>query len=541
MTYFKKLKDLFVKTIYISEFTYVKNKTLRIFASILLANLSVAFDILIIITFSNILIGEISYQNSLILGSMELIDRYTFLFPLLVIFRFLFLFIEKTNLEFLALNVQQNLKNKLIQQVFSKKNMSTSDIYYYVNAVSVAIGQFYKSFSYFLNYFFQSIVYSIFLFITKPDLFVIFIFAGLFIIGPTKYFVSRGKNYQHISFNEDQDLNKLIQRIVDNLFIIKILSTIDKELLRFQNKTKNYINAQKYNNVFGGLNSIFPSMFTILILSIILVAFDVSNLISLEFIAILIRLFQSLGLMNNGVGLVLNSSVYVEELYKFNEENPNIDKESYLIDNDYKKVVEFENVEFKYFNSDDEIFQNLNLEFASGKHTVITGPNGSGKSTLLGLIAGLYTPSKGLIKLNTSNIGYVGVTPLVFEGTIKENLLYGNMKKIDDEELLEILNEFSFFNEEEISLDYQVNNKTLSSGQLQKISFMRSLLNDTKLLLLDESTSNIDSSSKNHIKNILKNRKITVINCTHNIEDFDFDERLIIDLQEGSRKVKKLN
>jgi ABC-type multidrug transport system fused ATPase/permease subunit len=541
MSYFKKLKELFVKTVYISEFTYVKNKTLRILVSILLANLSVAFDILIIITFSNILIGEIDYQNSLIINSIEFIDRYKFLFPLLVIFRFLFLFIEKTNLEFLALNVQQNLKNKLIQQVFSKKNMSTSDIYYYVNVVSVAIGQFYKSFSYFLNYFFQSIVYSIFLFITKPDLFVIFIFAGLFIIAPTKYFVSRGKKYQHISFIEDQALNKLIQRIVDNLFIIKILSTIDKELLRFQNKTKNFINAQKYNNVFGGLNSIFPSMFTILVLSVILVSYDVSNLISLEFIAILIRLFQSLGLMNNGVGLVLNSSVYVEELYKFNEQNQNINKESYLLDSNYKNVVEFENVGFKYFNSDEEIFQNLNLKFANGKHTIITGTNGSGKSTLLGMIAGLYTPSKGLIKLNTSNIGYVGVTPLVFEGTIKENLLYGNMKKIDDRELLEILNEFSFFNEEEISLEYQINNKTLSSGQLQKISFMRSLLNDTKLLLLDESTANIDSASKNHIKNILKNRKITVINCTHNIEDFDFDERLTIDIENGSRRVEKLN
>lgn len=541
MTYFKKLKELFVKTVYISEFTYVKNKTLRILVSILLANLSVAFDILIIITFSNILIGKIDYQYSLIINSIEFIDRYKFLFPLLVIFRFLFLFIEKTNLEFLALNVQQNLKNKLIQQVFSKKNMSTSDIYYYVNVVSVAIGQFYKSFSYFLNYFFQSIVYSIFLFITKPDLFVIFIFAGLFIIAPTKYFVSRGKKYQHISFIEDQALNKLIQRIVDNLFIIKILSTIDKELLRFQNKTRNFINAQKYNNVFGGLNSIFPSMFTILVLSVILVSYDVSNLISLEFIAILIRLFQSLGLMNNGVGLVLNSSVYVEELYKFNEQNQNINNESYLLDSNYKNVVEFENVGFKYFNSDEEIFQNLNLKFANGKHTIITGTNGSGKSTLLGMIAGLYTPSKGLIKLNTSNIGYVGVTPLVFEGTIKENLLYGNMKKIDDRELLEILNEFSFFNEEEISLEYQINNKTLSSGQLQKISFMRSLLNDTKLLLLDESTANIDSASKNHIKNILKNRKITVINCTHNIEDFDFDERLTIDIENGSRRVEKLN
>ena len=110
MSIFKKLRDLIDKILFISRFTYVKNKTVRILASILLANLSVALDILIIITFSNILIGEISYENSMILLIIEFINDYQFIFPFLVIFRFAFLFVEKTNLEFLALNVQQNLK-----------------------------------------------------------------------------------------------------------------------------------------------------------------------------------------------------------------------------------------------------------------------------------------------------------------------------------------------------------------------------------------------------------------------------------------------
>ena len=68
---------------------------------------------------------------------------------------------------------------------------------------------------------------------------------------------------------------------------------------------------------------------------------------------------------------------------------------------------------------------------------------------------------------------------------------------------------------------------------------MRSLLNDTKLLLLDESTSNIDALSKEHIKNILKNKEITIINCTHNTEDFDYDERFTITVENGERKVQK--
>ena len=534
-----KFKELLNKIFYVSDFTNVENKTLRILASIIFANLSVALDIFIIITFSNILIGEISYENQIIILAIDFISEYEFIFPILVILRFSFLFFEKTNLEFLALNVQENLKNNLIKQVFEKKNMSTSDIYYFINQVSTAIGQFYKSFSYFLNYFFQSGVYAVFLFVTKPNLFVIFLVGGIFIIGPTKYFVTKGKNYQHTSFVENQNLNKLIERIVDNLFIIKILSTIENELDRFKDKTKKYINADKYNNVFGGLNSIFPSMFTIFILSIVLVSFDLSQQISLEFIAILIRLFQSLGLMNNGIGLLFNSSVYVEELYKFNRINEDFNKKNYLVNSKINNMVVFNNVNFRYFNSEDDIFDDLNIEFKEGIQTVITGPNGSGKSTLLGLVAGIYTPSKGLVSIKTSNIGYVGVTPLVFDGTIKENLLYGNNKLIEDHKLYETIEEFNFFGNDKISLEYQVNNKSLSSGQLQKISFMRSLLNDTKLLLLDESTSNIDVESKSHIKDVLKQKQITVINCTHNIEDFDYQEHYLVTIQSGKRTVTK--
>ena len=69
---------------------------------------------------------------------------------------------------------------------------------------------------------------------------------------------------------------------------------------------------------------------------------------------------------------------------------------------------------------------------------------------------------------------------------------------------------------------------------------MRSLLNNTKLLLLDESTSNIDTASKEHIRNILNSRKISVINCTHNIEDFDYQERFVITVDEESRIINNI-
>ena len=184
------------------------------------------------------------------------------------------------------------------------------------------------------------------------------------------------------------------------------------------------------------------------------------------------------------------------------------------------------------------------MEIEKNKHTIITGPNGSGKSTILGLIAGLYIPSSGTSEVFSNNIGYVGVTPLVFEGSIKENLLYGNNKNISDSDLIEMLKDFNFFNNDEIKINKNVNNKSLSSGQLQKMSFMRSLLNDCDILLLDESTSNIDDQSKELIFNILKNKKITIINATHNHKEFNYDVHLRLSLQDNrelyQNKVKDL-
>ena len=89
-------------------------------------------------------------------------------------------------------------------------------------------------------------------------------------------------------------------------------------------------------------------------------------------------------------------------------------------------------------------------------------------------------------------------------------------------------------------LDLAISNRTLSSGQMQKISFIRSLLSNTELLLLDESTSNLDSQTRDLIFNILKSKNITIINSTHNHEEFDYDHHIKIEYFEDSRVFKNL-
>ena len=92
-----------------------------------------------------------------------------------------------------------------------------------------------------------------------------------------------------------------------------------------------------------------------------------------------------------------------------------------------------------------------------------------------------------------------------------------NNKKISDEELVNYLKLFKTFeNEERYNLEIEVSNKSLSSGQMQKIAFIRTLVYGVDILILDESTANLDSDSKKVIYKIIEDLNITIINSTHN-------------------------
>ena len=151
----------------------------------------------------------------------------------------------------------------------------------------------------------------------------------------------------------------------------------------------------------------------------------------------------------------------------------------------------------------------------------------------------MYVPEKGNIEVFSKKLGYVGVTPLIIETSIRENLLYGNTSEVEDSYIIELLERFKF-KDRLVDLDEVVSNKTLSSGQMQKVSFIRALLNNVDILLLDESTSNLDSQSKKLIFEILNNENITVINSTHNKEDFSYDSHIEITVEKGNRYLNKI-
>ena len=532
----KKLIVFIQDLLQVSKLTKTKNKKIRILSIAIVSNVIVLMDIVIILSFTNIFTNEVGIENVLTNFSKP------HLLPLIIILRFLSIYFEKVNIAKLRLEVEENLRDSLTAEIFSKGNYSSSDAYFYLNTISGQVSSFYGTLATFMSSFLQVVAYSLYLIITDLEL-VSYMFFGLILLYvPTLLIVKEGRKVSNQTYISSQEISSKIEKIVDNIYLIKILNFTKSELANFQKELKVYYESTLKNVKLGTTNALIPNFITMLTIGVAVAFFNIVSFITLDFIGVALRLFQSLGVLNSNLHLVSAYHVYLEKLFLLEKNRSTTFKENFKV-NPYLEnniAIKFEDVEFKYFNSDLEIFKNLNLVFYKGKHTMITGPNGSGKSTLLGLLSGIFYSNEGKVLTYSNKFGYIGAKPMIINATLKENLLYGNENKNKtDKELLDMVSKFKLFNEEyDNTLNKQINNKSLSTGQMQKISFIRALLNDVEILLLDEALSNVDDKAKSFILEIIEELDITIINITHNIDDYEnIDKHLKIEIENEKRIV----
>lgn len=536
--FMKRINEIIKDIFFVSKLTRTKNKKLRIVFSIIISNISVFCDIVIILFFADF------FQNTSDLWILEFINSNLYLLPILVLIRFLAMYAEKMNILGMQLEIEKNLKEYLMDEVFSKGNYSTSDAFFYIGQLSNHVSYFYNAITTSLNLVVQIIVYLGYLLFTNFNSVSIFAIGAVVLYFPTKKLSQLLRRYVDLSYHENKKLYEDIQKLIDNLYIIKIAKKATDEISKFGEKVSNYQKYQYKNYQYGTINSILPPFITIFIFSLIIVFIEIIDFITLEFVGIVVRLFQSVGEFNKTLGMVINSHVHLEKLHMVEKNKFIVNASNFIIDEglDEKIALRLEDVSFKYIGSENNIFQNLSIEIERNKHTVITGKNGSGKSTLLGICSGVFYPDKGKTITFTKNFGYVGVIPLIFSDTLKNNLVYGTKTQVSDEEIINLVNDFKLFNESnDVDLNIEVNNKSLSSGQMQKISFIRAILSKVDVLVLDESMSNLDTKTKQLIYSILKKLNLTIINSTHSIENLDYDNHFEIQIDEDMRKITKQN
>jgi subfamily B ATP-binding cassette protein MsbA len=193
-------------------------------------------------------------------------------------------------------------------------------------------------------------------------------------------------------------------------------------------------------------------------------------------------------------------------------------------------VIEFKNVKFSYINNV-EILHDINLDIKSGEKVAIVGAAGSGKSTLMNLLLRFYDVKNGSIKIDgkdirditleslRDNIAFVSQDVVLFNDTIKRNILIGKQNATDEEVIIAAKNAaaHNFIINQEYGYDTLVGEKgdKLSGGQKQMISIARAILKNAAILLLDEATSSLDSKSEKMVQKgldrLMKSRTSIVI------------------------------
>ncbi len=533
----KKFKSSLVDLFKLSKLTKTKNKRARIIFGSIISNVIVFFDIVIISVLTSIF-SDSNFINNFIVSFFV---NNLYLLPFVVILRFLFIYFEKMNVIKLKIEIEKNLRLHLMEEIFDKGNYSISDAYFYVNTISNQVASFYGTFAVFLGSALQILAYTTYLLITNTQTILVFLSGVIFLIFPTIYLTKLGRKYSHNTYIFGQEISSEIEKVLDNLYLIKIINYVEKELKTFKKSLFDFYSSSLNNLKLGTINAIIPNFVTVFIVSILLVFFNFAKVLTLDFIGIVFRLFQSLGVFNSNLHLLNAYHIYTEKLFQIETNRVASQRENFIVDGDMDSnlAIKLNNLSFKYFNEEEYIFSDLSLDINRGHHTIITGPNGSGKSTLLALFSGIIYASEGKSTSYTSKFSYVSASPMILNSDLKQNLLYGVEKEIDEELLRSYIEEFKLFNEDQqIDLDKQVSNKALSTGQMQKISFIRALLSGSDILLLDESTSNLDYETKVLIFGILDKRDLTIVNATHNPDEFlRYDQHIKIVIKDGKRQL----
>ena len=215
----------------------------------------------------------------------------------------------------------------------------------------------------------------------------------------------------------------------------------------------------------------------------------------------------------------------------------------------FNKKIEISNLNFEYVKNF-PVLNDISIDINKGQTTAIVGSTGSGKSTLIKLILRLYDSTSGEIKFDGKNIrdleldslrnkiGLVSQDIFLFEGTVFENIAYGNLDAKDDEvwEAAKLSESDKFINllpNKENTIVGERGQK-LSGGQRQRISIARAILKNPEILILDEATSAVDNETEAAIQrsiNTLKEGR-TVIAIAHRLSTIRNAEIIYV-LEEG--------
>ena len=318
------------------------------------------------------------------------------------------------------------------------------------------------------------------------------------------------------------------QETLSGIFVIKAFNNTDFVIDKYKDLTKEeFEQAYKTTKIKAKVSPINEVITTFMVLLVvlyggyqILVTKNITSGDLISFVTALGLMHQPLKRLiskNNDLQDSLPSADRVVEIF---DEKIETDVFGEAVEfNEKIQDIKFENVNYKYDDSNEYVLKNINLDVKAGEIVAFVGKSGSGKTTLVNLLARFFNTDDGKITVNGVNIKNISlgayrnkfaIVPqetFLFGGTIKENISFG--KNVSDEEIIsaaKMANAYNFIQEDlpnKFETEVGERGALLSGGQKQRIAIARALIKNPEIMILDEATSALDSESEKLVQEAL--------------------------------------
>ena len=368
----------------------------------------------------------------------------------------------------------------------------------------------------------------IMMFVTNALMAVTAILSSM--IGFAFMFFVLGKSQKYFEAKQRElgNLNSHIEEVYSSLNVVKAYNGKELSDKKFDELNNKLYNANRKSQFLSGLMP--PMMhfignFGYVAVCIVGALFTMNDVISFGVIIAFIsyvRLFTSpLSQIAQSVSSLQTIAAASERVFEFIDEKEMKDESNLVAYLNKDKVtgnIEFDNVVFRYDGNDTDTIKNFSAKIKSGSKIAIVGPTGAGKTTIVNLLMKFYNITSGDIKIDGVSINdlkrenvhdlftMVLQDTWVYEGTIKDNIIYnnGSVTDKDVENVCKVVGLDHFI--KTFSDGYNtmlVNNESVSAGQRQLLTIARGMLKNAPFLILDEATSNVDTRTEELVQNAM--------------------------------------
>lgn len=481
-------------------------------------------------------------------GPLGKIGFEAFGFILFGILRTLILWINRISAGISQVCFESSARSKILEWSIFGKNISSGYVSNIFNDVVISSASAVSTFYYFIGRIMMVFATLITLFYYSFNL-SLFLLLVLIFISPFQRKIDKNISSvsKKIQISVQQLSSRLLNGVKNSIFlnIHGLLSfEISKQLKILDSYSKNSKSYYFLSSTRAAIPQVF-ALFAIVFLSIKGInSFESNKADLITYLYLVIRFFQNISDTARITANIRGNWPRVKEIVTWFENKflPNSNdiklatREISNKDRIKEQIsVVFDKVSFGW-DENLKLINDLTVSFEKTSLTVIKGPSGIGKTSLLLLMCNLIKPNKGEIFIETkkgnykiddikddllSSISYVGPDPYVISGRVIDFLLYGQSRKINNKEIIQILKltNCDFVLNLPGKLNYLITEQGLglSSGQKQKLALARALLRKPSLLFLDEATANLDKDSEKEIIDLIRELKkeITIVAISH--------------------------